>query len=136
MLDESILLRGERKLGEYQIAVIRRTAAGWSPTVPPLAAMVTNYRLILKPQIRRPYPAASIPSSYITAIANVDIDRRAGVKLCLKTGHQLHMLISWSQGTALADNLKTMLASPVGNQFARKPIENDLQRLIRFVGKL
>lgn len=136
MFQDELILPGEQRLGEYQISIIRRTATGWSPTVPPLDALVTNYRLLLKPQLRRPYPPASIPSSYITSISEIDLGQKPGVKICLKTGHQIHMLISWSQAAQLADDIKAMLTSPIGNFFMDKPIERDLKRLIRFVSQL
>ncbi|MBZ0285840.1 MAG: hypothetical protein K8L97_34250 [Anaerolineae bacterium] len=136
MFQEELILPGEHRLGEYQISIIRRIPTGWSPTVPPLDALVTNYRLLLKPQLRRPYPPASIPSSYITNVSEIDLGQKPGVKICLKTGHQIHMLISWSQASRLAEDIKAMLISPVGNIFIDKPIERDIKRLIRFVSQL
>jgi hypothetical protein len=137
VLDEKALfLPGENKLGQYQVAIARyATASGWSPTVPPLNALVTNYRLILHPQTRRPHTPASIPSTYITKIETVDMGQyHHGVRICLKTGHQLYLLISWSQGNEMTHSLETMLTSPVGNALKLKAV--DLNRLIKFISRL
>lgn len=137
MFDEQALfLPGERKLGQYQVAIARYALpSGWSPTVPPLNAMVTNYRLILQPQTRRPYTPASIPGNYITKVDEVFLDQHHhGVRICLKTGHQLYLLISYSQGSDMAHSLETMLTSPVGNTLKIK--SRDLSRIIRFITSL
>jgi hypothetical protein len=137
VLDEkALLLPGEHKLGQYQVAIARyTTSTGWSPTVPPLNALVTNYRLILQPQTRRPYTPASIPGPYITKVVEVNLgEHHHGLRIALKTGHQLYFLISWSQGSDMSRNLETMLTSPVGNTLKIKP--RDLNRLIRFISRL
>src|SRR5512143_4142032 len=107
------LLPGELQLGEYQVAVARYSQSGWTPTVPPLNAMVTNFRLILQPQTRRHYNPASIPSTYITRVCDVMLGHRSGVLVDLKTGHQLYLFISWSNGSKLSETLHTMLTTPV-----------------------
>jgi hypothetical protein len=136
VFDEQALLPGERKLGQYQVAIARYTTpSGWSPTVPPISALVTNYRLVLQPQTRRPYTPASIPSTYITKVGEVDLGQyHHGVRICLKTGHELYLLISWSQGNAMTHSLETMLTSPVG--ITLKLNTRDLNRLIRFISGL
>lgn len=130
------LLTGERKLGQYQVEIARRTPNGWVPTVPPLNATVTNYRLILQPQTRRPYTPASIPSTYITQVRDVQLGRRAGVRINLKTGHQLNLFISWSRGGRLTDTITTMLTLPVGDAFKNRPAVRDLKRLIATISEL
>ncbi len=130
-------LPGEHLLGEYQVAVARYTPSGWSPTVPPLNALVTNFRLILQPQTRRPYDPASIPSTYITKVCEVMFGARAGMMVVLKTGHRLNLFISWSSGVPLAEALHTMLSSPVGsNSFRDHLRQRDVKRLIRFISQL
>lgn len=134
--DEEILLRGERKLGEYQVSIARYTPSGWSATVPPLNLMVTTYRLVMQPQSRRPYPPASIPSTYVMTIEDVEFGQRRGIQIALKTGHQINMFINWNQSAQLMSQLKEMLISPVGSAFKKKPAENDINRLIRFISSL
>jgi hypothetical protein len=134
--DNALLLPGEHKLGQYQVAIARYAEpSGWSATVPPINALVTNYRLILQPQTRRPYTPASIPSNYITKVGEVDLGlHHHGVRIGLKTGHQIFLLISWSQGSDMANSLETMLTSPIGNSLKLK--SGDLNRIIRFITKL
>ncbi len=134
--DDDILLQGERKFGEYQISIARYTPSGWSATVPPLNLLVTNYRLVLQPQSRRPYPPASIPSTYVMTIDDVEFGQRRGIQLSLKTGHQINMFINWNQTEQLMNQLKEMLISPVGTAFKKNPAENDINRLIRFISGL
>jgi hypothetical protein len=127
---------GEYTLGEYHVAILRQTSTGWTPTIPPLNAVVTNYRLILQPQTRRPYPPASIPSNYITKVGDITLGNRKGVKVALKTGHRLYMVISYTQGNLLTDTIKTMMTSPIGNTFKPSLAERDIDRLIRFIQRL
>lgn len=132
-----LLLPGENQLGEYQVAIARYNQSGWTPTVPPLNATVTNFRLILQPQTRRPYNPASIPSTYITRVCDVMLGHRSGVLIDLKTGHQLYLFISWSNGTKLSETLHTMLTSPVGtNDFHHHLRLRDLKRIIQFISRL
>lgn len=138
MTNSSIpLLSGEQKLGEYQVAIARYSQSGWTPTVPPLNATVTNFRLILQPQTRRHYSPASIPSTYITKVCEVMLGHRSGVLIDLKTGHQLYLFISWSNGSKLSDTLHTMLTSPVGtNDFHHHLRLSDLKKIIQFISRL
>ena len=137
MLNETeIFVEGETKLGQYQVAIVRYTASGWVPTVPPLNAIVTNYRLILHPQTRRPYPPASIPNTYITKVSDVELGQRPAVKIGLKTGHRIYLYTTWSEGENLTETMMTMLTSPIGNTYKLHPAQRDLNRLIRFISKL
>ena len=112
---DGILLAGEYKLGKYQVEIVRHTASGWAPTVPPLNALVTNYRLILHPQTRRRYAPASIPSTAITQVSDVMLNHRQGVRILLKEGLRLYVVVSWSQGDELTSTIKIMLTSPLGS---------------------
>jgi len=134
--ETEIFVEGETKLGQYQVAIVRYTASGWVPTVPPLNAIVTNYRLILHPQTRRPYPPASIPNTYITKVSDVELGQRPAVKIGLKTGHRIYLYTTWSEGENLTETMMTMLTSPIGNTYKLHPAQRDLNRLIRFISKL
>lgn len=134
--DNGILLAGEYKLGTYQVEIVRHTASGWAPTVPPLNALVTNYRLILHPQTRRRYAPASIPSTAITHVSDVMLNRRQGVRIALKEGLRLYVVVSWSQGDELTNTMKVMLTSPLGSAFTSSPDHQDLDRMIQFIKRL
>ncbi|MDL1883715.1 hypothetical protein FBR01_08705 [Anaerolineae bacterium CFX8] len=131
------LIPGEYLLGQYQVTIARYTASGWAGTVPPLNAAITNFRLILQPQTRRPYEPASIPSTYVVKVCDVLLDHRPGILISLKTGHRLYLFIWWSQGEKLSDALRTMLTSPIGSDsFHHNLRPGDLERLIRFISRL
>jgi hypothetical protein len=130
------LLPGETELGQYEVAIARCTTSGWTATIPPLKATITNYRLMLQPQTRRPYTPASIPSTYITRVSDVLLGSRAGVRVSLKTGQDLYMYISMRQGGKFTEALTIMLTSPVGSAFKHHPAQRDLRRLIQFIRQL
>jgi hypothetical protein len=128
------LYPGENPLGQYHVAINRRTTTGWAPTVPPLTALVTNFRLILYPQTRRRYKPASIPSTYIVQVTEMDIGHYRGFRILLREGLKLYITVSWSQDRDLGEALKTMLTVPLGNRFSRAPSIQELQRLIQYIG--
>lgn len=134
--EDGILLAGEYKLGQYQVEIVRHTASGWAPTVPPLNALVTNYRLVLHPQTRRRYAPASIPSTAITQVTDVMLNHRQGVRIALKEGLRLYVIVSWSQGDELTSTMKIMLTTPLGNAFTASPAHQDMDRLIEFIKRL
>lgn len=137
MLNEAeILIQGEHKLGQYQVEIARRGDSGWVPTVPPLHAMVTNYRIVLQPQTRRRYVPASIPANYIVSVNEVELGNRTGTRIILKTGHHIHLYVSWAEDLALAEALKVMLTSPVGSHFHDRLALRDIKRLIHFIDSL
>lgn len=136
MLSESeLFIEGENKLGQYQVSVVRYSKTGWVPTVPPLNALVTNYRLILQPQTRRPYDPASIPATYITSVNDVDLDGRPVALVCLKTGHKLYFMTSWNQGEKFSESVKNMM-TPTDTAFKAVLPPPDINRLIAFISRL
>lgn len=131
------LLPGETVLGEFQAQIARCSGSDWVATIPPLAATVTTYRLILRPQTRRPYQPASIPSVYVTEVVDMPLRRRMGVRVCLKTGHQLNLYAGYSLSGSLSETLRAMLTSPIGApRFRPRLSRRSLHRLIQFIDKL
>jgi hypothetical protein len=132
-----LLLPNEYHLGEYHVTLARYTPSGWKDTVPPLKAAVTNYRLLLQPQTRRPYNPASIPSTYITKVSDVTLDHRSGVMIALKTGQRLYLFVGWASDTPFTETLQAMLTSPVGTAaFHHQLRQRDLKRMIQFISQL
>jgi hypothetical protein len=115
--DSDQLLDGELSLGQFQISIMRYTPGGWVPTVPPLQATVTNYRMVLQPQQRRRVEPASIPNTFVTRVQDVLLDGRVGVAVHLKTGHQMHFVSLGGAGESFSECVRQMLASPIGNRF-------------------
>lgn len=130
MNDADALLEGELSLGQFQISVMRYTPGGWVPTVPPLQANVTNYRLLLQPQQRRRVEPASIPNTFVTRVQDVLLGGRVAVSLHLKTGHQMHFVPQGGTGDSFSACVRQMLASPIGNRFEDELGARDLLMLI------
>jgi hypothetical protein len=106
-------------------------------TIPPLYALVTNYRLILWPQTRRTYPPASIPRSYIIKVTPVELDHRNAVLVHLKTGHEVYVIIGLSEGGPFVDMVKKMLTPPLwGRIFAARLPKQDIERLIELIEQI
>ena len=73
-------LRGEWQHGQFQVQIARSTHTGWVASIPPLSATVTNLRLILVPQTRKPHPPASIPGLYIVKVRSMTLSQRPAVR--------------------------------------------------------
>lgn len=134
MLPETnLFIPGERRLGAYTVTVARYINQHWSPTLPALRFLVTNQRLLVTPQVRRQYAPASIPKSYITAMDEVTLGERDGVRIQLQTGHQIHLLMNREHGLRLLDDLRAMNALPTRVHFDNRVTEMEIQRLISFL---
>ncbi|MBZ0275917.1 MAG: hypothetical protein K8I60_07230 [Anaerolineae bacterium] len=137
MLNEAeILVEGEQIQGRYMVEVARLMNNDWVATVPPLDALVTNCRLILKPQGRRPYPPASIPQNYIRDIEERDLGVRPGVRVALTTGHILYLFVRATQGVEFTFAMRRLTIRPVIEGFQCALPETDINRLIQFISSL
>lgn len=136
MVLADLFVPGEQELGDYQVQIARLTSSGWVPTIPPLRAVATNYRLILQPQTRKPYTPASIPGHYITKVQDVPLGNHNGVMVALITGHTIHMFVSWSKGNSLTQAVKDLLTPSSQTPFEPKLAQQDLVRLIEFISNI
>jgi hypothetical protein len=127
------LLEGEHRFGQYQLQIARLTATGWVATVPPLTGTVTNCRLILKPQTRKPHPVASLPATYITKVSTVNLGQRNGVLIVLKVGYQLNIFVGWGQVDRFTADLTKMVTPSVRTRFIPNLPQDDLMRLIEAI---
>lgn len=135
--EADLFVEGERQLGRYTVRIARYSSTGdWSPTIPPLDVLVTNRRLFLRPQVRKAYPPASIPKSYIRHIKWVDLGPRPGLVMRLKTEHLIYMFIDKEQGENLIDDISAMRAPVPRFHFDNSVVERDIQRLIDFINSL
>lgn len=135
--DENLLLPGEVIRSRYQIAIARRTrTAEWVPTVPPLDAAVTNYRLLLRPQTRRRMPPAVIPGAAINQVKAVAFGYRQGVRLILRNGMHLYLMVSWRDGDPLDVALERLLTPSVSRGYSARPSTTNLLRLVQTIKKL
>lgn len=134
MIDEAaIYVEDERRLGRYTVQVLRRTNNGWAADIMQLEALVTNFRLLLKPFPRR-YSAASIPSTYIKTVDIQQILQHRPVRLTLQTGHQLFIIINPRHLQDFHDDLATMLTPKPNFQFDEKIAREHIERLVSFFG--
>ncbi len=137
MLNEAeILVEGEELSGRYLVEIARWTEGEWVATVPLLDALVTNCRLILKPQGRRPYAPASIPQHYIRDFEELDLGMRLGVKIELTTGHTLNLFVRSTRGIEFSFAVRRMLIRPISPSLKVKLPVTDINRLIETISAL
>lgn len=134
-----LFIQDEHQVGHYQAQILRQSSSEqWSVTIPPLHLVVTNYRLIIWPQTRKPYPPASIPAAFIKEVYLMEINRRQALHICLKTGHRLHMVIGTGACTEVLGQIRRMGKLPTGwgRLFTVRLARQDVSRLIEFVEKI
>jgi len=127
------LIDGETILGQYMVAVLQRFPDGtWEPGMLQLSAIVTRYRLLLRPSpARKRYRPACLPATHIQA---VQITKRGGfhtLAITLLTGHVLFLIMS----TGKLDDFHRHLASirmPQRVQFDERVARADIERLIQY----
>lgn len=136
MIDEAkVFVEDEKRLGMYTVQILRRTNRGWSPDILQMQAIVTNFRLLIKPFPRR-YTAASIPSSYIKKVENKEIERHKTVCLTLQTGHELYIILNPRQLENITEDLRAMIAPPPRFQFDETIAKEYISKMIAFFGGL
>jgi hypothetical protein len=137
MTDRVELQKSERMLGEYQAQIARPTSSGWVGSIPMLNASITNQRLILVQQTRRPHPPASIPFTYITKVSNITLSHRSAVQIKLRMGYVLHLFVGWGQSEDFAGQLHSILV-PALRSRRYQPVlgTDDVHRLIEQISHL
>lgn len=129
---KAVLTQGEVVFGRYQIEILVPGAqGGWSPAVMAIEALVTNYRLLLKP-FRKKYDHASIPNYYIKSIEETEIDNHSAISIGIKTGHIFHVVLPRRHKKALYNNLVKMRVPKPKFKMDEKVALNDIQRLVAF----
>lgn len=131
-------VKDEREVGHYQGQIMRHSGGQWSVTIPPLQVVTTNYRLILWPQTRKPYQPASIPCTYIASICEIELGRRFGYRIKLKSGHCLHLVIPGGNGEHMLEDIRRMGKLPDGwrHLFSERLTQADVDRLITYVKRI
>lgn len=124
------LLKNERMLGEYQAQIARPTSSGWVGGIPPLRGTITNQRLILVQQTRRPYPPASIPHTYILKVALTTLGRRRAVQIDLRIGYRLNLFVGWGESDEFAQHLNSILIPSIRGRYRPVLSSTDITRLI------
>ncbi|MEO1289108.1 MAG: hypothetical protein AAFV93_15195 [Chloroflexota bacterium] len=133
--EKEIFVEDERLLGRYTVVLLNKHNSGnWMPAVMQLDAVVTNYRLLLRP-FRKKYRPASLPARYIRTADLVTRGKYHCIALTLSTDHQLHVMLSTGKLDDLHDDLSAMKSPPPKFQFDDSVAKNDIERLITFFGK-
>jgi len=128
---DEVLVEGEFVLNRYQIEILAPDANGWSPAVMAIEAMVTNFRLLLKP-FRKKYSHASIPNYYITSVDENEIDNFPCISICIKTGHVFHVVTPRRHRKQLYNDLIKMRVPKPKFKMDENVARNDIQRLVTF----
>lgn len=126
------LVAGERRLGQYTVELLRQNADGeWSPAMMILDALVTNYRLMLRPHRRKLAPA-TLPAQYIKDVHLVLRGKYHSLELSLSTGHLLALILSTGHLDHLYDDLRAMKVPQPRFQFDDTIAQQDIERLISY----
>ncbi|QPC82698.1 hypothetical protein G4Y79_23940 [Phototrophicus methaneseepsis] len=128
------MLVGEKLLGSYTVVVLEHLAQGWQPTVMPLNAIVTNYRLTLKPY-KKKYQPATLPSHFMRRVM---LTTRGGyncIELTVRTEHALYLMLSTGRLDDLYHDLNAMVTPPPRFRFDDKVAQEDIKRLVQFLEK-
>jgi len=117
---------------------MRLSGEQWSVTIPPLHIVATNFRLIIWPQTRKPYPPASIPTTYIVDACPVDIGYRRGFRISLRTGLNLNLVVNAGHGHDLLTNIQQMHRPPSrwGKLFAANLSPTEVTRMIAVIERM
>jgi hypothetical protein len=91
--DNDLLREGESLVGRYTVEIARWNGERLSSTVPPIAVVLTDQRIILTPQTRKRYDPAVIPSGYIASVGPIRSER-SGASITLKNGYQINLFIT------------------------------------------
>lgn len=134
--DVDFLVEGEKAIGEYSVFILQRVGEdSWQPAVMALDALVTNFRLLLRP-MKKKYAPATLPSHYIRYISLIEKGRNHCVALTLITGHEFYLVNGTGKLNELYEDLNIMKVPRPKFHFDDTVARNDIERLISFFGKL
>lgn len=128
---KNVLVEGETVLGRFQVEILAPSTDGWAPAVMAIEALVTNYRLLLKP-FKKKYEHASIPNYFISSIEEDTLDEFPCLSICIKTGHSFHLIVPRRHKKSLYDNLLKMHIPKPKFKMDENVARNDIQRLVSF----
>jgi hypothetical protein len=130
-----MLVEGERLLGRYTVVLLQQSSNGnWQTSPMQLDAVVTNYRLLLRPH-RKKYTPACLPSHYIKSVELTVKGNHHCVALHLITNHYLCAMLSTGKLDNLYHDLSAMKQPPPRFAFDDKVARKDIERLITFFGR-
>ncbi|MEL6307796.1 MAG: hypothetical protein AAFN11_03275 [Chloroflexota bacterium] len=126
---------GEKQLGRYTVVLLNQSKSGrWMPSVMQLDAIVTNYRMLLRPH-RKKYRPAWLPAKFIVS---TELTRRGNwhcIAMKVRTNHVLYISLSTGKLDDLHDDLHAMRVPPPKYAFDDSVAKQDIERLITFFGR-
>lgn len=133
---DELLVEGETLIGDYQVQIARWRDNVWTPTLPTLYMILTNYRMILQPHSRKRHEPAIIPKRYISKVEELKMDFRRGVVLHLPTGHIVGMFIGDDPQRQVLRSLRATFVPPSPVIFRPEIDLQNLNKLIEFLDNL
>lgn len=128
---KKVLVEGETVLGRFQVEILAPSTDGWAPAVMAIEALVTNYRLLLKP-FKKKYEHASIPNYFISTVEEDILDDFPCLTICIKTGHSFHLIVPRRHKKSLYEALLRMNVPKPKFKMDENVARNDIQRLVSF----
>ena len=128
---QKVLVEDEDVLGRFQVEILAPSTDGWAPAVMAIEALVTNYRLLLKP-FKKKYQHASIPNYFITSVDEAKLSNFPCLTICIKTGHSFHLVVPRRHKKKLYDSLLKMHIPKPKFKMDETVARNDIQRLVSF----
>lgn len=130
--EEAYFVEGEKRLGQYMAFLVVPDAAGdWNPAVMSLDAMVTNFRLLLRPS-RKKYTPATLPNHYVRHVEMAVKGRHHCVAINLITGHELYITLGTGKVDDIYSDLRAMTAPRPKFAFDENVARRDIERLVSF----
>ena len=129
---EELLQDGEVFLGAYNIEIARWTNDHWSPTMPPIYAILSDHRLILQPQTRKHKEPAIIPTSYVSMVKRLNSPRH-GIMLFLRTGHRIGIFVAADPEETLLHHMQHLKPPKREIKFDGEFSPSTVQRLIEYL---
>lgn len=122
---------GEKRLGQYTLFIVERSGDNWLAAVMALDAIVTNFRLVLRPT-RKKYAPAMLPGHYIRHVEMTRRGRMHCVALQLITGHTLLLTPATGHIENFYDDLCAMKAPRPRFHADDSIARADIERLIHY----
>lgn len=128
---QNVLVEGEEVLGRFQVEILAPSTDGWAPAVMAIETLVTNYRVLLKP-FKKKYEPASIPNYFISSIGEDKLGGFPCLSICIKTGHNFHLMIPRRHKKLLYNSLLKMHIPKPKFKMDETVARDDIQRLVSF----
>jgi len=131
ILEADFFVDGEKKLGQYTVFIVERNGDSWTAAVMALDAVVTNFRLMLRPS-RKKYSPAMLPGHYIRHIEMTTRGRIHCISLQLITEHNLFLTPATGKIEYLYEDLCVMKVPRPRFHSDDSIARADIERLVNY----